>query len=117
MRCSYNFIVKEKKIVNTYSKRRNKDNWNLDDRFNFKLVNQVIEEEKGLYLVDWESMDSHNSYGLPDWKSVCIAPIICNGELLAVIYLSISVNEKEFICNDYNVLNFLIEIGSSIFLG
>ncbi len=59
------FIVKEKKIVNTYSKRRNKDNWNLDDRFNFKLVNQVIEEEKGLYLVDWESMDSHNSYGLP----------------------------------------------------
>ncbi|WP_271811554.1 diguanylate cyclase [Clostridium beijerinckii] len=111
------FIVKEKKVVNTYSKRRNKDNWNLDDKFNFKLVNKVIEEEKGLYLVDWESMDSHNSYGLPDWKSVCIAPIICNGELLAVVYLSISVNEKEFICNDYNVLNFLIEIGSSIFLG
>ena len=60
-------------------------------------------------------MDNYNHYGIPDWKSVCITPIICNGEILAVLYLSVSVNKKEFTCNDYNLLNCFAEIGIPIF--
>ncbi len=109
------FIVKDKKIINMYSKVRANDEWDVDEKFNFKLIYQTIEEEKGMYLVDWESMDDHNNYGIPDWKSVCIAPIICNGEILAILYLSFSVNKKEFTCSDYNLLNCFAEIGVPIF--
>lgn len=109
------FIVKENKIVNMFSKSRAKDGWYVVEKFNFKLIYETIEEEKGRYLIDWESMDNYNHYGIPDWKSVCITPVICNGEILAVIYLSVSVNKREFTLNDYNLLNCFTEIGVSIF--
>lgn len=111
------FIVKENKIVNMFSKSRAKDGWYVVEKFNFKLIYETIEEEKGRYLIDWESMDNYNHYGIPDWKSVCITPVICNGEILAVIYLSVSVNKREFTLNDYNLLNCFSEIGVSIFQG
>ncbi|OPJ58196.1 diguanylate cyclase [Clostridium chromiireducens] len=109
------FILKDKKIINIYSKLRAKDGLHTGEKFNFKLINQTIEEEKGMYLIDWESMDHYNQYGIPDWKSVCITPVICNGEVLAVFYLSVSVNKKEFTCNDYNLLNCFADIGIPIF--
>ena len=109
------FIVKDKKIVNMYSKQRSYDGWCVVEKFNYKLIYTSIEEEKGRYLVDWENMDNYNHYGIPDWRSVCITPIICNGEILALLYLSVSVNKKEFICSDYNLLNCFAEIGIPIF--
>ena len=109
------FIVKDKKIVNMYSKERTKSGWYVVEKFNFKLIYQAMEEEKGRYLVDWESMDNYNHYGIPDWRSVCITPIMCDGEILAILYLSVSVNKKEFTCNDYNLLNCFAEIGIPIF--
>ena len=109
------FIVKDKKIINMYSKERTKDGWYVVEKFNFKLIYTTIEEEKGRYLVDWESMDNYNHYGIPDWRSVCITPIMCNGEILAILYLSVSVNKKEFTCNDYNLLNCFAEISIPIF--
>ena len=109
------FIVKDKKIVNMYSKERSKEGWYVVEKFNFKLIYNTIEEEKGQYLIDWESMDNYNHYGIPDWRSVCITPIICNGEILAILYLSVSVNKKEYTCNDYNLLNCFAEIGIPIF--
>jgi len=111
------FIVREKKIINMYSKSRAKDGWYVVEKFNFKLIYETIEEEKGRYLIDWESMDNYNHYGIPDWKSVCMTPIICNGEILAVLYLSVSVNKREFTLNDYNLLNCFTEIGVPIFTG
>lgn len=109
------FMVKNKEIVNIYSKQRFKDGWYVVEKFNFKLIYDVIEEKKGIYLIDWESMDNYNQHGIPDWKSNCIAPIICNGEILAVIYLSVSINKKEFTYSDYNLLSCFAEIGLPIF--
>lgn len=111
------FIVTDRKIINMYSKSRTKDGWYVAEKFNFKLIYETIEEEQGRYLIDWDSMDNYNHYGIPDWKSVCITPIICNGEILAVLYLSVSVNKREFTLNDYNLLNCFAEIGVSIFEG
>jgi len=109
------FIVKNKKIINMNSKLRTKDGWYVVEKFNFKLIYQTIEEENGQYLIDWESMDNYNKYGIPEWKSVCITPVICNGEILAVLYLSVSVSKKEFTLNDYNLLNCFAEISVPIF--
>lgn len=111
------FIVRDNKIINMYSKSRSKDGWYVVEKFNFKLIYETIEEGKGRYLIDWESMDNYNHYGIPDWKSVCITPIICNGEILAVLYLSVSVNKREFTLNDYNLLNCFAEISVPIFDG
>lgn len=111
------FILRDKKIINMYSKSRTKEGWCVVEKFNFKLIYETIEKEKGRYLIDWESMDNNNEYGIPDWKSVCITPIICNGEILAVLYLSVSVNNKEFTLNDYNLLNCFAEISVPIFHG
>lgn len=111
------FVVNNKKIVNKYSQFRNYENADISEKFNFKLIYKVIENEEGIYLVDWTNMDSHNYYGIPDWKSVCIVPIICNGEVLAILYLSVSVNKKEYIYDDCNLLNCLAEISIPIFLG
>ena len=108
-------IVKDKKIVNKYSKKREEDAWDKVEKFNFKLIDNTIKEERGVYLIDWDSMDNHNQYGIPDWKSVCITPVICNGEILAILYLSVSVNKKEFTCNDFNLLNCFAEIALPIF--
>ena len=41
------FIVKDKKIINMNSKSRTKDGWYVVEKFNFKLIYEVIEEEKG----------------------------------------------------------------------
>jgi diguanylate cyclase (GGDEF)-like protein len=109
------FIVKNKKIIDTYSKLRNEDGWCVIERFNWNLIYKVIEEENGMYLIDWETTGNYNEYGMPEWKSICIVPILCNGNVLGVLYLSISVNTKEFGFSDYNVLNCFTDISVPIF--
>jgi hypothetical protein len=98
-----------------YSKSRNDENVDADEKFNFKLIYKVIEDGNGVFLIDWVNMDNYTYHGIPDWKSVCVVPVICDGEILSVIYLSVSVNKKEFSCSDYNLLTFLSEVGVSIF--
>ncbi len=109
------FDVKDKKIINSYSKLRNEDGWYMTEKFNWNLIYKVIEEEKGTYLIDWETMGNYNQYGMPEWKSICIVPILCDGSILSVLYLSTPVNKKEFGCNEYNLLNCFAEVGTSIF--
>lgn len=43
--------VIENKIVNMFSKSRAKDGWYVVEKFNFKLIYETIEEEKGRYLI------------------------------------------------------------------
>lgn len=109
------FIVKDNKVVNILSKDRAKEGWNISEKFNFKLVYTVIEEKRGLYKVDWDNMVKQDKYGIADWKSVCITPIICNGEVLALIYISVSVNKKEFTAMELNQLNFFADVAIPIF--
>ena len=109
------FIVKNDTVVNILSKDRSKDGWNVSEKFNFKLVDEVIEEKKGKYQIDWDNIEKHDKYGIPDWKSICIAPVICNSEVRALIYVSVSVNKKEFTLIELNQLSFFADMGVSIF--
>ncbi|WP_294404448.1 diguanylate cyclase [uncultured Clostridium sp.] len=109
------FIIKNGKIVNILSKDCLKDGWNISEKFNFKLVYKTIEDKKGMYQVDWDNMGKQDKYGIPDWKSVCITPVICKDEILALIYVSVSVNNKEFTEAELNQLNFFADIGIPIF--
>ena len=109
------FIIDNQNIVQTLSKYRFKDGWNTSEKFNFSIVDDAIKSKKGLYKVDWDNIYKEDNFGVPDWKSVCITPVICSGEVLALIYVSVSVNKKEFGAVDLNQLNLLAEIGTPIF--
>ena len=109
------FIIDNNTIINIMSKDRLKDGWNISEKFNFKLVYQTIENKKGMYKVDWDNIGKQDKYGIPDWKSVCIVPVVCNEEVIALIYLSVSVNKKEFTVIDLNKLNFFADMGIPIF--
>ncbi|MGN0144316.1 MAG: tetratricopeptide repeat-containing diguanylate cyclase, partial [Clostridium sp.] len=109
------FIIKNGKVVNILSKYRFTDGWSKNERFNLELVNKTIISKKGCYKIDWNNIYKQGDYGIPDWKSICITPIICDGQILALIYVSVSVNKKEFTAVDLNQLNFLAEIGIPIF--
>ncbi|MDO5515981.1 MAG: diguanylate cyclase [Clostridium sp.] len=109
------FIVEDENIINTFSKVRAKDGFNIEEKFNFECVYKCISEQKGMYLVDWGNIDNHNIHGIPDWKSICISPVIYDGYVIAVIYLSVSVNNKEFGITDLNLLNCFADVALPIF--
>lgn len=60
-------------------------------------------------------MNNKDKYGIPDWKWIFITPVICNEEVKALIYVSVSVNKKEFTSMELNQLNFLADMGIPIF--
>ena len=109
------FIMRNGKVVNILSKCRFTDGWSENEKFNVRLVNKTIINKKGCYKIDWNNIYKQGDYGIPDWKSICTTPIICDGQILAVIYISVSINKKEFTAIDLNKLNFLGEIGIPIF--
>lgn len=111
------FIIKENDIVETYTKQRENGECikNIEENFNQGLIYKSIKTKEGFYLVDWDNVIITDEINIPEWKSICIKPVICNGEVIAVIYLSISVSEKEYSLVDYNVLTCLAESGMPVF--
>lgn len=111
------FIVKENNIVETYTKQREngKDASNIDENFDQGLIYKSIKTKEGYYSVDWDNVIIDNKIDVPEWKSICIKPVICNGDVIAVIYLSIPVSEKEYTLVDYNLLKCLVEVGMPMF--
>lgn len=109
------FIIKDDNIVNIMSKDRSKDGWNISQKFNFKFVYETIKTKKGMCKIDWDNISKQDKYGIPDWKSICIVPVICDEQVMAIIYLSVSVNKKEFTISELNKLNFFADAGIPIF--
>ncbi|WP_026476176.1 diguanylate cyclase [Alkaliphilus transvaalensis] len=105
------FLVENGKISSKFYRKRFVDNWVSSLNYNEKLIDKVIQTRQGEYLIDWEDISQIDIFtGTPNWKSVIVVPIIYNGDLKGVIYLSASVKEREFDFNAYN----LAKITSSI---
>lgn len=109
------FIVENENIINTFSKVRAKEGFVIAERFNFDSVYKCISKKKGFCLVDWANIDNHNIHGIPDWKSLCMCPVVYEDNVVAVVYLSISVNNKEFGTADLNLLNCFADVALPIF--
>ncbi|GAB6167765.1 hypothetical protein JCM1393_02250 [Clostridium carnis] len=79
-------------------------------------INEVVKDCNRIYFIDWDNINILKDEGnLPDWNSVCIVPVLKNGEVVAVFYFSVSVNEKEFNFKEYNYIKNLCQISSMIF--
>lgn len=88
---------------------------NMD--YNKNLLERCIQSKAGEYLIDWSKNAAVDAVtGMPDWQSVVIIPITNAGKVNAVLYLSVSLKEKEFEADTYNYINTLCKIIAPIFL-
>ncbi|SCY04753.1 diguanylate cyclase [Alkaliphilus peptidifermentans] len=98
------FIVKNNEILTQFGRKRFIDEWIKTYSYNNKLIEKVIQTKQGEYLIDWEDVSHIDIFtGAPNWKSVIATPIIFNGELQGIVYLAVSVKEKEFDFSGYNL--------------
>ncbi|KAB3529029.1 diguanylate cyclase [Alkaliphilus serpentinus] len=98
------FTLKEGVITGEYGRKRFIDTWLNEMNYNSKLIERVIQTKQGEHLIDWEDASQIDIFtGTPNWKSVIVTPILYNGELKGIVYLSSSVKEKEFDFNAYNL--------------
>ncbi|MBM7614846.1 diguanylate cyclase [Alkaliphilus hydrothermalis] len=105
------FLIDEEQIKKQYCRKRFVDEWIPQVYYNAKLIEKVIYSLQGDYLIDWEDISQIDVItGTPNWKSVIVVPIVYDGDLRGVIYLSATVKEREFDFNAYN----LAKITSSV---
>ena len=87
--------------------------WVRTPKLNKDIINRVVKNKKGEFLVDWDNSEILDPItGEPQWQSVLVLPLIKNGAVLGLIYLSVPIKEKEFSFEDFNLGNLL----SSIFV-
>lgn len=95
----------DRSIRQIYTRERFIEDWIDKNKINEDLINRVIENKTGEYLIDWEQIDEIDSLtGNPEWHSVIVVPIISSGVVKGILQLSVPIKEKEF---DYNVFNFV----------
>ncbi|WP_252212721.1 diguanylate cyclase [Clostridium sp. CMCC3677] len=109
------FIVKNKKIAKIYNEKIKEDKINDREKLNMTLIEEAINNAKGYYLIDWDNSYVDKCFGIHDWKSLCITPIIYNGEVIGIIYVSISVNKREYTQEDLSLINYLGQLMIPLF--
>ncbi|MGL4851009.1 MAG: diguanylate cyclase, partial [Clostridium sp.] len=92
----------------------NKEGWKEEIPFNKKLVNQVINEGKGMYDIDWEEVRKELN-STSKLNSVCIVPLVNKDKVTGCLYLSVPIKKKEFDFKDYSYINTLGNILSILF--
>lgn len=110
------FLTQSKNITDTFVTRLSGEFTSDFDNFNLKFVYKVIDNGKGMYKIDWENGKMDTKDSIPEWKSVCLVPVINNGDIIAVIYLSDSINNKEFNNNDFSLLSSIAQLSIPVFL-
>ncbi len=82
---------------------------------NEDIIEKCISSRRGEYQIDWSSYPGIDSLtGMPDWQSVISIPMIDRGKLKGVVYLSVSIKDKEFDAGTYNYIKILSDIMSAV---
>lgn len=96
-------IILDKNEKKYYSRIRSHEEFVDIPVLNDKIIDRAIKDKKDEFLIDWDNLvDVDPDSGIPNWKSVIVVPMIKNGEVMGLTYLSTSLNKKEF---DFQVLN------------
>lgn len=109
------FLIKDYKINNTFVTRLNGEFSSDLENFNLNFVYKVMRDARSIYNIDWENGEKYKENSVPEWKSVCLTPVISNGEVIAVLYLYDSINNKEFDNNDCLLLNSIAQLSIPVF--
>lgn len=103
------------KQKNIYSRSRLNQEWVCQPIINQIIVERVIANRKGEFLIDWDSIyDTDLVLETPNWQSVIVLPIEFEGEIKGIVYISVPLREKEFDYNYYNMAKALCGIVSAM---
>jgi transcriptional regulator with GAF, ATPase, and Fis domain len=84
--------------------------------YNEGLVYKCMESRQGEYQLDWSSYPGVDPVtGMPDWQSVMIVPLTNKGELKGILYLTVSMKNREYDAESYNYIKTLCDMMASIF--
>ncbi len=106
------FTILNEKVEKSYVRERFKEEWLEGVEINNNKMLEVMLSRTGDFFIDWETIPSIDDFtGSPDWQSVMLLPIINSGENKGILYLSVSIKEREF---DSNIFNFVNAITGAI---
>jgi diguanylate cyclase (GGDEF)-like protein len=109
------FIVEDEKIKEGFARKIFEEDWIEINNYNIDIVNSVIKNKQGIYITDWDETSNYDSVtGVPDWHSVAVVPLIKNGQVNGVLYLSVSTKLKEFKFDEFNFISTLGELSAAI---
>ncbi|HWR62475.1 MAG TPA: GGDEF domain-containing protein, partial [Clostridia bacterium] len=84
--------------------------------YNESILQKCIESRAGEYQIDWSGYPGIDSLtGMPDWQSVIAVPMTDRDKLNGVVYLSVSIKNKEFDAGTFNYVKTLSDIMSAAF--
>lgn len=99
---------------NILSRKRDLDSWVTSYTINCNLLESILESKEGKYFIDWEKPDQDDDRNnILKWLSVLIVPIIKEGIIKSILYITVPAKEKEFEARDLNLCRVL----SNIFAG
>lgn len=100
------------KVLKVYARKSTVPGWVEEESYNRKIVDKVIKQKTGTYLVDWDNVNVLDSQtGEPILHSIVVEPILKGKDIKGVLYLSCPINRKEY---GFNELNFLGTLGNVI---
>jgi len=107
------FLVENKRIKKEYARKVFEEKWEEIYSYNLDAINSVIDNKQGVYMLDWDENLKYDSItGIPEWNSICVVPLIKNGDIKGVLYLSVSTKKKEFKFEEFNFISTLGDLGS-----
>lgn len=100
---------------NIFTRARFNDEWVQTPYLNYDIIERVSKEKKGEFLIDWDNIDNLDSLsGLPNWQSIIVIPMIKEEELKGIIYISTSIQNKEFTFKEFNLSKSFANIFAAI---
>ncbi|WFA09439.1 diguanylate cyclase [Tissierella sp. Yu-01] len=97
-----------------YSRKRKEKSWVSNNYVNQNLINHVLESKTGECFIDLDNIDNQEKV-IEDqnWQAILIVPLIKQGGIKGIVYITVPLKEKEFDFMNLNVCNVL----SNIFIG
>jgi diguanylate cyclase (GGDEF)-like protein len=101
----------EKSISKKLLRKKLVDREVMEAYYNENIVQRCMEIGIGEYQIDWSGYPGIDSLtGMPDWQSVIVIPMIDRERLMGVVYLSVSIKNKEFDAGIFNYVKTLSDI-------
>ncbi|MEN2769025.1 diguanylate cyclase [Ornithinibacillus xuwenensis] len=111
----YILLIEDSKITKSYGRKAQEENWLRNISFNQAIVNSIMNEERGLYTINWDEAERDNKVnGLPDWDSILAVPITIQGYVRGVIYLTVPARVKEFGVDELNLVSVYSNLATGV---
>jgi len=105
-------LVEDNNISETFVRKQFSPNWGSLENFNESIIYNSIASGENVCSIDWDNISEYDSLAvIPEWKSLMVIPLKKGDKVLAVLYLSVSSEIKEF---NGDELNFVSTLGKII---